>query len=257
MSRTMDNVKTLNSLVRTMVLVVFLGAAGYGGYLGYANYIRPGIYAQQAIAELDQLKVDYHNQEAELRRLIEENDRIKTSLRLLKVDRRLANIEVLETSTNEAGEPTMLVRFTELDEFGTPIGASRDFQLRGDKMYVDCWVVKFGDKYVEQADALRSASLCVFKGIYGNLDGPEGAKSLDSASEEAYPDVYADARKSAFESQIWSDFWQLANDEESQEELGIRAIHGQANYLKVQPKRTYEVNVRASGSASLEPVARN
>ena len=254
MSKTMESVKTLNSVVRTTIFLGFVGIVGYGSFVGYENYIKPGIEAKEALAELDQLKVDYKNQAAELERLTDENDRIKTSLRLLKVDRRLANVQVMETSENEAGEPIMLVRFTEFDELGEPVGSSRDFELRGDKMYVDCWVVKFGDKYVEQADALRSASLCVFKGIYGNLDGPEGAKSLDSDSHDAYPDVYSDERKTAFEEQIWADFWQLANDEKSQEELGIRAIHGQANYLKVEPGKLYEVNVRSSGAASLEPV---
>ena len=121
-------------------------------------------------------------------------------------------------------------------------------------MYVDCWVVKFDDKYIEQADALRSASLCIFKSIFGNLDGPEGSMPLDTHSEDSYPEVYTDNSKSRFEQQIWGDFWSLANDEQSQEELGIRAIHGQANYLKVQKGKIYKITVRASGAPSLEPV---
>ena len=119
MSKTMENVKTVNSVVRTTIFLGFVGIVGYGSFVGYENYIKPGIEAKEALAQLDQLKVDYKNQAAELHRLIEENDRIKTSLRLLKVDRRLANVQVLETSENEAGEPTMLVRFTEFDELGT------------------------------------------------------------------------------------------------------------------------------------------
>ena len=254
MSKTMDNVKTANSVVRTMIFLAVSGGVGYGGFLGYQNYIKPGIDAKAAYAELDQLKVDFEKQKVEHEKTQVENGRLKTSIQLLKVDRRLANVEVLETSTNDDGEPIMNVRFTEYDQFGDAIGSSKDFELRGDTMYVDCWVVKFGDKYVEQADALRSASLCVFKGIYGNLDGPEGSQSLDTNSVEDFPSVYSEDRKTAFEEQIWGDFWRLANDEDSQEELGIRAIHGQANYLRVQPGKTYEVNVRSSGAASLEPV---
>ena len=256
MSKIMENIKTANSVVRTMIFLVLSAGLGYGGFLGYQNYVRPSLEAKEAMAKFDQLQVDFQLQKQEFERIQSENDRFRTSLQLLKIDRRLANVEVMDISENESGEPTMNVRFTEYDEFGEVIGASRDFELRGDTMYLDCWVVKFGDKYVEQADALRSASLCVFKGIYGNLDGPQGTHPLDSSSEGDLPSVYASDEKSAFEAKIWSDFWKLANDEESQQELGIRAIHGQANYVRVKKGKTYEINVRSSGAASLEPVGR-
>lgn len=254
MSELINNVKTINSVVRTMIFLGISAGLGFAGFIGFNNYIKPGMEAKKTLIELEQLRAEHRNQAAELDRVMEENDRIKTSLRLLKVDRRIANVEILEKSQNENGEPRLLVRFTEFNEFGEPIGAARDFVLRGDRLYVDCWVVKFGDKYVEQADALRSASLCVFKGIYGNIDGPEGSQSLDSDSRDHYPVVYSDDEKTEFEAKIWSDFWQLANDKKSQQDLGIRAIHGQANYLKVEAGKTYEVNVRSSGAASLTPV---
>ena len=254
MSKLMQNVKLANSVVRTGIFAFLMGGLGYGGYLGYNEYIKPGIEAKQAFAELDELKAQFRRTSDELDLTRVENDKLKTSNRLLKVDRRMANIEILDTWKNEDGEPTMRVRFTELDKYNQPISSSKEYDLRGDKMYVDCWVVKFDDKYIEQADALRSASLCVFKSIFGNLDGPEGSKPLDTRSHDDFPAVYTDNAKSRFEQQIWGDFWRLANDEQSQKELGIRAIHGQANYLKVQKGKIYKITVRASGSPSLEPV---
>ena len=255
MSKLMENVKTVNSVVRTGIFACLMGGLGYGSYVGYNEYIKPGIEAKKVFAELDELKAEYQLKSNELDQTIIENDKLKTSNRLLKVDRRMANIEILDLLKNENGEPSMQVRFTELDRNNQPLSAPKEFELRGDKMYVDCLVVKFDDKYIEQADALRSASLCVFKSIFGNLDGPEGSKPLDTHSQDDYPAVYTDNAKSRFEQQIWGDFWRLANDEQSQEELGIRAIHGQANYMKVQKGKIYKVTVRASGAPSLEPVA--
>ena len=252
----MENVKIANSVVRTLIFLVVGAGVGYGGFLGYNNYVRPSINAREARAELDQLRVDYEIQKQEFEETQLENDKLKTALQLLKIDRRLANVEVMDVSTNEDGEPTITARFTEFDEFGNVIGASKDFVLRGDTMYLDCWVVKFGDKYIEQSDALRSASLCVFKGIYGNLDGPVGSQPLDSDSSEEFPAVYSSEEKSAFEAKIWSDFWRFANDETLQTELGIRSIHGQANYVKVVKGMTYEINVRSAGAASIEPIGR-
>ena len=49
-------------------------------------------------------------------------------------------------------------------------------------------------------------------------------------------------------------FWSVANDKRTQEDVGIRAAHGQANYIRVEPGKTYKFNVRASGGGSLEPV---
>ena len=254
MSKMMENVKTVNSVTRTAIFLTLSGFLGYGGFVGYKNYIKPGIEAKDAIAKLDKLEVELQENKAQLEESRAENGRLQTSLQLLKVDRRVAKIEVLEVSKNDAQEPTMNVRFIEFDSFGDTVGEPRDFELRGDTMYIDCWVVKFGDKYIEQSDALRSASLCVFNGIFGNLDGPEGAKLLDTESTDDFPSVYTRQERTSFAEQIWADFWRIANDKASQDELGIRAMHGQANYVKVEPGKTYEATVRSSGAISLVPL---
>lgn len=255
MSKFMENLKTANSVVRTGIFLVLTGCVGYGGYLGYDNYIKPGIDAKQTQAKLEQLQTQLNDQQVELENSIKERDRLNTSIQLLKIDERLANVEILEKSTNAEGEPTLQVRFTEYNKFGDQIGSARDFELRGDVMYLDCWLVTFDDKYVEEADELRSASMCVFKSIYGDIDGPVGAQSLDAESEDGFPQIYsaADGQRSEFASKIWSDFWRVANDEQAQQELGIRAAHGQANYIRAVPGKSYKFNVRASGGGSLEP----
>ena len=254
MSNFMENVKTLNSVTRTLIFLVVTGGLGYGGFVGYKQYIEPGLEAKQAKADLEKLRVDFEQQQAEIEKTKEENSRLQTSLQLLKIDSRRAEVKVLDIGENSEGEPIMNVRFVEFDEYGDPLGEPRDFELRGNKMYVDCWIVKFGDKYIEQNDALRSASLCIFKSIYGNIDGPEGSKALDTSSIDDFPAVYGDDERTKFEQQIWSDFWTIANDPSSQEDFGIRAIHGQANYLKIEAGKTYEVSVRSSGAASLTPI---
>ena len=255
MSKFMENIKTANSVVRTGIFLAVTGCLAYGGYLGYDNYIKPGIDAKQTEAKLAELQSQLDQQQVELDNSIMERDRLNTSIQLLKIDERLANVEILEKSTNEKGEPTLLARFTEFNHFGDQVGPARDFELRGNIMYLDCWLVTFDDKYVEEADELRAASMCVFKSIYGDLDGPANSHPLDNNSEDGFPEVYySDGKKSAFASRIWSDFWKVANSEDSQEDLGIRAAHGQANYIRVEPGKTYKFNVRASGGGSLEPV---
>ena len=260
MSDFMNHVKTVNSSVRTLLIVVACGVVGYFGYFGYQNYIKPSHEAKQAIADLATLKEDFEKQEMllqeskkELAKVTELNERMATSMKLLKVDKRVANIKVLSIEKDEGGNPLMELSFTEVGGDGKQIGISKNYTIKGDKFYVDGWVVAFEDKYIEQADELRGASLFVFKSIYGNDETPRDAQRLDDDSQSR-PGIYEDDRKSEFEQKIWSDFWGVCNDNHKQQELGIRASHGQSTYIAGQEGKTYQIEIRASGSTGIKIV---
>ncbi len=246
MSKTMENVKTVNSFLRTLVLIGFLGGFGYLGFLGYTNFIQPGLQAERIKQELAQLQVRYDEQGREL-------TKTKTALKLVKVDHRRALIKVVDKGVDEeTAEPWFVVEFLEVDKEGLPISEAREFRLRGTLMFVDSWVVKFEDKYIEQADELRSASLCVFKSIWGDLDERSGGHRLDTNDGKVNTAYGTLDPKNDFEQQIWDDFWALANDPLRQQELGIRGNHGQVNYLQVEPGMVYEVDLRASDGLTLK-----
>lgn len=257
-----ENVKVANSVVRTGMLLGLVGGLGYAGWFGYNAYVVPAQQAKAALEKLENmqsqyvaLEKDFQAQTAELKRAQEQNQRLQTSLKLLKIDRRLANVDILAKGVNEQGEPFLDVEFVEISKDAKPIGEPRKFRLRGDKLYLDCWLVKFEDHYVEQADALRSASLCVFKSIWGDLDGPNGGQSLDQrdSNPRSAPGVYGTYEAAnEFEAKIWQDFWTVANDPEQQKSLGIRANHGQVNYVLVEPGQTYQIEARASDGVSIK-----
>jgi len=54
----MSNLSTINSFVRTCLLLGFLGVVGYGGWFGYERYVKPGLQAEAALAEAAQLKAE-------------------------------------------------------------------------------------------------------------------------------------------------------------------------------------------------------
>jgi hypothetical protein len=260
MTDLITNVKTINSAVRTLMLIGVTGAVGYGGYLGYDNYIRPGNEAKQILADYEAMKTRLDKQSAELASTKAENEeltrikeRLETALKLLKVDQRIAKIEVMEKGVNENDQPYMEVRFSEVDQQGDVVGSPRDFTILGEKIYVDGWVVTFDDKYVEHADELRSASLFVFKSIFGELERPADAKRLDTQTDTV-PGIYKSETQNEFEQQIWQDFWKVCNNVKLQKELGIRASHGQANYLVGEKGHIYQVEIRSSGAMSLKPL---
>ena len=252
-SKVMDNVKTVNSVVRTTMMVGIAGGLGYVSWFGYNNYIAPSMEAKQALVELDSLKEDYLLKVERLKVLEEENDRLSTAMKLLKIDRRVAYLEVLEKGVDDKDDHYMLVRFTEVDPDGNPSGPSRDYALRGKTVFIDTWIAKFEDQYIEQADALRGVSLFKFKRIFGDDEKPSEAQSLDLNSS-GVPKIYQDETASAFEKKIWSDFDAVCNDRSRQEELGIRAVGRQAPSLTVKEGMTYKITIRSSGDISLVPL---
>ena len=219
-------------------MVCVAGVLAVVGWAGYENYILPGIEAKKVKEELAQLQDQY--------------DRLEVSASLLKNDRRIAQLTVNKKGVDEEGNKFLEVTFSEVDINGEIIGSSREFILPGHTFFVDCWVAQFDDQYVEQADLLRSASIFTFKRIYGDEQKPAEGFPLDDFSKPE--GIYGKSAASDFAQQIWSDFGRVCNDRDLQEELGIRAVNGQANYLPPNEGQTYQITIRASGAVSLVPL---
>ncbi len=233
-------------------MMAVAGVVGFGGWMGYSEYIVPGIEGKQAKQDLAALRLKFDQQELDLKEATIENDKLKVSMDLLKIDRRVAQLTVNKKGVDENGQKFLEVTFSEVDKNGNVIGSSREFTLLGDTFFVDCWVAQFEDQYVEQADPLRSASIFTFKRIYGDDMKPSEGFSLDDFSKPS--GIYAQSEASEFAKQIWEDFGNVCNDLNRQSELGIRAAHGQANHLPPREGQTYEITIRSSGAVSLVPL---
>lgn len=270
MSKSMDAIATINSLLRTLLAVAVVGTGGYVGWRVYSEYAEQ--YAKdeqlaQAKAEVESIRTKLQttshqlaqrNEEvaalrADVERMREEIDRLDTSLRLLKVDHRVARLRVIRQTTDEtSGDLYSEIEFTELGPQGETIGEPRRFRIRGDVVYIDNWVVKFEDKYVERAEIDRSTSLVLFRRLFGEYQEPREGFPLDEAGGR--PQAYGrGGEMSDFERQIWDEFWLIANDPRKAAELGIRAAHGEAPSIKVQEGRSYRIVLRASDGLTITP----
>ncbi len=278
MSGTMENLATLNSMARTMIALVVLGGAGAGGLFAYRTYTETDraksdlAEAQQRLddaeaqlksktEQLDSARLELTVKNEEIGRLQEEVadlaatvEKQKIAMRLLKLDKRLAIVTVLR-QTGEGDDQVTTVRWVELGDDNQPID-ERTFDVKGDIVKVDAWVVKFDDRYIENADLIRGTSICLFRGIHGEFKTPDEVHVLDEVG--ALPSAYKKGeRVSDFERQIWDDFWEIANDPDKAEELGIRAAHGEVVYNKVQPNKKYKIELRASGGLTMKPLGAN
>jgi hypothetical protein len=268
MAGMMENLSTLNSFLRTLIALVVIGAVSALGYFGYNKYNANGIEAEsrarqlkEAEARLTQVKQDLEaasfeiqqkeakiqEQVAAISKLNKEVEKLETSLALLKVDHRVARLSVVDQDADATK-----VQFVELNDEGQPIETPREFRIPGNTVYIDAWVVKFDDKYVQEADLERGTSLILFKRLFGNDQKPDEGFPLDE--QGVAPKAYARGGKmNDFEKAIFSDFWSLANDKAKAEAKGIRAAHGDAVSMKVEKGKTYKVQLRASDGPSIVP----
>lgn len=261
MGKVNDTVKTINSTLRTLLGIVVVGGAGYGGWLGYELYNEPReklaakqVELDSAVKHLKTTQADLAASEQEIVELNEKVARIELAMRLLKVRRRLARLTVIDqTEDAEAGMPVSKIEFVEINDDGEPIGEARQFDIRGDLVYVDYLRVTFDDKYVEQSDLDRSTAICLFQRIFGEHQEAVDGFQLDEVGTR--PTAYARGTEmSDFEQKIWDDFWLIANDPEQAAELGIYAAHGAAVSMRVRPGAKYELELRATGEITIRPL---
>lgn len=235
-----------NAALRTIALLALVSIGGWWT-----------IFLRDKINEHEKQLLEKEEKIEELGIVIEEREReiveIKTSLALLKVSRRLARIEVLDQTTDEA-DPNIVrsrVRFTEVDEEGEPLATPMEFDIEGRELYLDALVIKFEDDYIEKGDALRGSSVSLFRRAFGENQSPSEGVALDRSG--ARPQAYSgDDLPDPFHTELWQRFWDYANDEELRAEKGVRAVHGEAPFVELRQGKTYRVELRASGGLTIQ-----
>lgn len=274
MGRTVEALSTINSLIRTMLALVVVGGIGAAAWWGYSLYDERAGALERKEADLQEARADLVDAERKIENkqkqivqqqtVIVEQDKtiaeqeqeieeLDTKIRLLKVDHRLAQIRVLKQDTDPATDKLITtIEFVEVNDQGDRIDQPRSFTIEGDLVFIDHWIAKFEDQFVEEADVLRSTSIIFFKRIFGEMQEPMNGFVLDK--EGSRPAAYARGSKMTdFEKKIWDNFWNLANDREGARKLGIRSIHADAPSIKVRKGMKYHLDLRASGGLSIKP----
>lgn len=179
---------------------------------------------------------------------------LTAAMALLKVDRRVARLEVLAHEPDPA-DPTRLrthLTFTELGADGRPIGPARELVVAGTRIYVEALVIKFEDDYVEEGDFLRGSSVCLFQRVFGEDQSPAAGVVLEPSG--TLPAVYGgDELPAPFYRELWQRFWEYAEDPDAAADLGVRAMHGEAPFIESVPGRSYRVQLRSSDGLSITP----
>lgn len=270
MAGTFQNV---NVFFRTVVLLALVLLAGWWTLMLKTRLAANERTLAQRTAELEAARTDLEQRRNEIRELgteleeraaevarlanvVAEQERALEALelanRLLKVTHRLARIEVLAQSAAAASEGVRTtLRFTELGVDGEPLAPGRELIVEGKLVYVEALVIQFEDRYVEQGDALRGSAIALFRRLFGENQSPSEGVPLDPAGQ--LPLVYGgDTTVDPLHRALWERFWDYANDPVLAQELGVRALQGEAPFIEARVGRSYRLELRASGGLVIQ-----
>jgi hypothetical protein len=223
-------------------LLVLVGVGSGGVYVADRFVVAPSRELQRQLAERD----------AQIQMLKERAQALEAAVRLLRHTERRARIVVLDQARGADNQLTTRVRFSELAPGGDPVGEPRDFEIGGDEVYIDTLVIKFEDEFVTAGDALKGRSLLLFRRIFSDRLRPADAHVLDR--EGQIPQAYASEKApTAFERELWAQFWTLANDPTEAKKRGVRALHGEAVSTRLKKSGVYAVTFRSTGELTILP----
>jgi hypothetical protein len=235
--------------VATLMIVSIIAVVGFVGYRKYEAYLN----SEKTIRDLE-----VKNGELE-----KANQKLAFANRMLKLNYQLAKIRMPDQYKDpDTGEMVSVVEFWELNEDGRPVYPDpknpeepnptkvQTVRIRGKQAFIQGLAVKFDDKFVEEGDPLRGTAMFAFKSIFGENDKPSEGKPL--YSKRTQPTAYFRGSKpTEFEEEIWGKFWDIANDPQRMEKLGVTALHGQSPSMELRKGNTYIVKLRSTGDVSI------
>lgn len=218
-------------MVRALAKTLFLAVLVVGGSLTLFFYYVHNT-AQRQVEELQ-----------------EKNDQLKQIINRIETDRRVARILVTDQKTVDGQLKTTLL-FVEYTRDGVAMPA-RQFTIDGNEAHFDAEVIKFKDKYVEPGDPLKGQSIMLFVRVYGADQAPDAGFPIDAPG--TIPDVYrgSDPHVSEFEQGLWNKFWDLYNNRDARETLGIRGLNGEGLYGQFLPGHVYTITLRSDGDGTI------
>jgi hypothetical protein len=183
-------------------------------------------------------------------RIERERRELAAILERLRLERRMADVEVLQQHRDDQGRVRQtVVRFTEMGRDGRPL-PPLVIGVPGGVPHFDALVLKFSDDCVEQGDALRGHSLALFRRIYSESQAPEDGYWLGRPGD--VPDIYRTSPEpSEFEIELWQHFWSYATNPEKAAEASVRVAQGEAVYAPMSTGERWHLTLEADGGLNL------
>lgn len=187
-------------------------------------------------------------QAAQIAKLQVDNDRMRDALDRLRLERRVAELIVLDETLRD-GVPVRTLAFVENGSDGKPLPA-RQFTVIGRRVHLDTLVIKFDPDLVEAGDARRGHAILLFEKIYGDRQAPADGSPIDVPG--SIPAVYSESIiVPDWQRELWKRFWQFSTDETLRQQYKVHAAHGAGVFGPLEVGFKYEITLQPDGNLTL------
>src|SRR5262245_4221242 len=232
------NRQTTTSMLRQLTRFLVLCGVVAGGSLALWQYEKKWSSDARHQREVNELK--------------EQNQQLEQFVTRLTSERRVADIVVTEQIKNGDTITSTTLLFVEYAPDGQQL-PPRYFTIKGNVAHIDALVIKFEQDFIKSGDPLRGHSLVLFHRLYGDYQAPVDGFMIDMPGKP--PEVYRIPTRSPSasecETQLWQDFWKLADDEAYRKEKGVRVAMGESPWTRFYPDKVYTLTLQADGGLSL------
>jgi hypothetical protein len=233
-AQTADNISMFRGLGKVVFIGVLVAAGSVGIFLYYGQF----------------------STDRKLAQLEDDNRQLHDFVQRLTGERRVAQLLVSDQRQVNGVQKTTLL-FEEYARDGS-ILPPRTFTIEGNMVHIEAMVIKFDHDFVEKDDPLKGRSIALFCKLYGDRQRPDQGFVIDEPGQ--IPDYYrgADPQVSAFETQLWQNFWRLADDPAYRQEMGVRVPNGEGPWRPVYPDQLYTITLEFDGGLNItsQPIKR-
>lgn len=187
-----------------------------------------------------------------IHQLLTENKHLKQAITNLTDEDQIGYAKVIAQEPND-GKILTTIKFIETardDKLKTVL--EKEYTIKGDIVYFDALIVKFGDKMVMDGE---TKALYLWRRVYSEKMAPEQGFAIEEPGAE--PQRYSDLLKLLPMKQkqlFWSNIWDLANDPDKLKEHDIEAIYGNAVYSRLKEGLIYVFKISPAGQVYPEVV---
>lgn len=187
-----------------------------------------------------------------LEELVQKNEKLQAAITELTLESQIGYAK-LEERRIEGGQVINRIKFVETawDDPKTEV-FSRVYEIPGEEIYFDAMIVKFDSTLVQDG---TERALYLWRRLYSEKVAPEAGYALQEPGGE--PERYREwlTKLPLKQRQLfWSEIWDLSNQPQQLEALGIRAVFGTAVYQRMEPKKVYVFKINKAGQIYPEAI---
>ena len=180
-----------------------------------------------------------------------ENKALKAMVERLQADSRIAEVAVTNVEFNPLTNQHMTtIKFLEFDALGQPL-EPRYFTFSGNIIQFQSLVVRFDEKFVRNADAMKGKSAYLFWKVF-MLDGERTQEYPVTNINEVPRGYKIEGPRNFFEEEIWRNFWQYALDPDRAKLKGIKNAQIEAPGTQFVPGLIYTLKIEHDGGIRID-----